>query len=490
MKRLLHIACSVMLLTLAQAKAAAPPALPKDTIKTTVVELGKTPESLEMAVDSTFSSRLGNYYDKGRTANAPHTYYSHDHYRAKLAQLHSAIPLPYNPIIRDCIDMYVHNRGRLLSRMLAKSTYYFPIIETILDKHGLPLELKYLTIVESALNPTAVSRQGATGLWQFMLSTGKLYGLTIDSLIDERRDPVRSTEAACAYLKDLYAIYGDWLLVMAAYNCGPGNVNKAMRRAGGNSDFWGIYAFLPRETRAYVPYFIAAYYSMEYYADYDVTPGKYDMPLVTDTIRVQRKHTFANLSKLTQVSVDTLKLLNPKYRRDIIPGQNAIQSVVLPAGKASLFAAVRDTIQIEPSTTEPIETTLRHKVARGETLPSIARRYGVEVADIKKWNGLRSNKLKRGRTLRIKVITEVSTPKEEVEEGSTTEVAAATSETTKPEVKKATKPKARKRIHTVRKGESLSVIASKYEGVSVKAIRRANGIKGNNIKPGQKILIP
>lgn len=234
---------------------------PQDSLPNFEQEVGLLPESLDANVDSLLHSWHVQYFSqKDDYCHDDHdnVYYPDSVYAERLSRLPSVIDLPYNQVVRDCIDLYAGRKRDLVRYMLGMADFYFPIIEEVLDKHGLPLELKYLAVVESALNPVALSRVGAAGLWQFMLPTGKIYGLEINSLIDDRRDPRRATEAACAYFKDMYAIYGDWNLVMAAYNCGPGNVNKAIRRAGGKHDFWDIFRFLPRETRTYVPLFIAA----------------------------------------------------------------------------------------------------------------------------------------------------------------------------------------------------------------------------------------
>ncbi len=446
----------------------------EDSVKITL-ENDKLPESFDQALDSLLHSKYKNYYSLGKSSQTtPSFTYSDEHYRQKLMKLNSAIPIPYNPIIKECIDLYVNSRSKLLSAMLAKSAYYFPIIEEQLDRFGLPLELKYLAIVESALNPIAVSRQGATGLWQFMLPTGKLYGLRIDSLIDERCDPVRSTQAACAYFKDLYEIYGDWLLVIAAYNCGPGNINKAIRKTGGNKDFWRIYQHLPRETRSYVPFFIAAYYSMEYYDFYRVKPDPIMIPIVTDTVLLDTKHSFAELSRMTDVSEDTIRLLNPKFRRGIVPGHSEPHFVVLPANKAISFAEVKDSLIASRTPVDIVETTITHKVRKGETLSKIARMYGVDVADLKVWNKLRRSSARVGQTLVVKTMSEVP---DDIDAG------VQQAQEKKPE-------KASVRYHTVKRGETLSIIALKYKGVTVAKLRRANNLKSNKIKPGQKLIVP
>ena len=362
--------------------------VPRDTLPSKEI----VPEALDNKLTNLIEDKYKTYFDRSTPSTHRTREFSNEEYQKRLNALNSIIPLTYNSVVHECIDQFVNKRGRLFEQVLSASTYYFPIIEEELDKHGLPLELKYLAIVESALSPIAVSPRGATGIWQLMLPTGKVYGLRIDSLIDERRDPKRSTQAACAMFKDLHSLYGDWLLTLAAYNCGPGNVNKAIRRAGGSKDFWKIYQFLPRETRSYVPYFIAVFYAMEYYNDYELTPGSINMPLATDTVRVNKRYSFKHLSTLSGVSEDTLMLLNPKYRKGIVPGHSDDQVVVLPLAKAQYFSEVKDTIVSAPIRT--VESTVYHKVRKRETITSIAKKYDVDIEDIKKWNNMKRNSVK------------------------------------------------------------------------------------------------
>lgn len=448
-------------------------------------DIGRLPESFEMTYDSLFNNRYREYYKLAKPARTQEEIRTLDKlFQNRLYSMESAIPLTYNSTVREAIELYVNRRSNLISLMLARATYYFPIIEAELDKHGLPLELKYLAIVESGLNPSAVSRAGATGLWQFMLPTGKAYGLHIDSMIDERCDPQKSSEAMAKYFKDMYAIYGDWMLAIAAYNCGPGNVNKAIRRSGGKTDFWQIFQHLPRETRSYVPFFIAAFYAMEHYQEHDIRPRTVTIPIATDTVHIRQRLTFSEISALSGVQLDVIRDLNPKYRREIIPGNNCTQILRLPAVQATSFAILKDSIAIhqkevlplsDGSATlaargeereEPTSSTITHTVARGETLSKIARQYGVGVREIKSWNGLRSDRLQRGQTLRI----------EQSSRG--TQVASKTKSA--PQV----------RYHTVKRGETLSSIAKQYRGATIAQIRQANGIRGNMIRAGQRLKIP
>lgn len=389
-------------------------------------DIGRLPESFDMALDSLLSNRYKQYYSlsKPKRPMTPAERSRDALYRERVRSMESGIPLSYNSIVREAIDLYVHNRSTLISTMLAKSSYYFPMIEEALDRHRLPLELKYLAIVESALEPNAVSRMGATGLWQFMLRTGKIYGLKVDSVVDERRDPRKSTEAMCLYFKDMYALYGDWLVAIAAYNCGPGNMNKAIRRAGGSRDFWAVYPYLPRETRSYVPFFIAAFYAMEYYKEHDIRPQSITLPLATDTVHIHSRLNMADIARVSGVSMEMLHRLNPQYHKDIVPGNQGTQILVMPAQEAIAFAAhgrdslgrVADNRAMtatvsaeydddrieEPKERVRQKSTRYHKVKKGETLSSIAKKYrGVTVNEIKKANGLKSSKLKVGQRLKI-----------------------------------------------------------------------------------------
>ena len=466
-----------------------------------ITDLGRLPESFDMALDTLFNNRYREYYNLSKHPKpvTPADLSRDKTYRQRVQSMESEITLAYNPIVRDAIDMYVNRKSSTISLMLTKSAYYFPIIEDALDRYGLPLELKYLAIVESALNPTAVSRMGATGLWQFMLRTGKVYGLHIDSLIDERRDPWKSSEAMCKYFKDMYALYGDWLLSIAAYNCGPGNVNKAIRRAGGSKDFWVIYPYLPRETRSYVPFFIAAFYAMEHYDEHDIRPRVIQMPLAVDTIHIHTKQSFETLSTLTGVNINTIRELNPQYRRDIVPGNNGVQTLVLPASDAIFFSAHRDSIlqAHAPIMMETITKTIQHQVQRGENLAKIAQMYGVNIEDIKQWNRLRHNTVRRGQILKIELLEvemqEQAKSEEAMQESieSTTTKKVEASKQQKVTQKENTKAKAKpKHYYTVKKGDTLSSIAAKYKGVTVTQIKRANGLRNNMIRVGQKLVIP
>lgn len=335
-------------------------------------------------------------------------------YTHRLRDLASPIPLAYNYIVKGYIDRYISPRYHTISRILGLSQYYFPMIEEELLRADLPIELRALPIIESALSATAVSPAGAVGLWQFMPATGKSYGLEINSLVDERRDPVRATEAACRYLKDLYAIYNDWTLAIAAYNCGPGNVNKAMARSGGKT-FWEIYDYLPRETRGYLPAFIGASYAYTYHRLHDIEPEAAPIPLAVDTVRIDHLMHFGQIASTIDLPVETLRLLNPQYKLDIIPATTRSYTLVLPQRNVSQYIAHEQEIlakdsmylkeyinpaNIEKKRQERSGTV--YVVKKGDTLGHIARKYHVTVSQIMRWNKIKSaNKLRIGQRLRI-----------------------------------------------------------------------------------------
>ncbi len=348
----------------------------------------------------------------------------------RLKSLHTVIPMTYNSEVRSYIRMYLNRMKTRLDVMLTLSEFYFPIFEQSLAKYNVPEELKYLTIVESAMNPQATSRVGAAGLWQFMYTTGKNYGLEVNSIIDERRDTYKSSDAAAHYIHDLYRIFGDWQLAIAAYNCGPGNINKAIARSGGKHDFWQIYSYLPRETRGYIPAFIAATYIMNFYPEHGLHPKRVSIPLRTDTVMVERNMMFHFVNKYIGVSIEELRSLNPQYRADYIPGEGGSYPLCLPTEKMnelimwadSIFVASEDSISrrtlITPTVTESAppassrstvsssrkaaKPTSYHKVRRGETLTSIAAAHGTTVKKIKKLNGLKSDKIRYGQRLKVR----------------------------------------------------------------------------------------
>ena len=336
-------------------------------------------------------------------------------YTARLNAMVSPIHLPYNELVRSYIKRYTDGSG-LMSRVLALAQYYFPMIEEELLKAGLPVELRAMAIIESALQATIVSRAGASGLWQFMPVTARAYGLEVNSMVDERFDPYKATKAACKYMKDLYKMYNDWSLAIAAYNCGPGNVNKALARAGGNpQSFWDVYWYLPSETRGYVPAFIAANYAYAYHQAHNITYSEPPMPIAVDTIQVSRLLHLGQVSSTIDVTTDALKMLNPQYKLDVIPATNKNYTLILPANRVtdyitrqgSIFA--KDSVYLKEylnpgavakKMTET--TTIYYRVKKGDTLGAIAKRYRVTTKQLMTWNRLKSaNRLSIGQRLRI-----------------------------------------------------------------------------------------
>jgi membrane-bound lytic murein transglycosylase D len=267
-----------------------------------------------------------------------------EEYIDRLRRMPTVMEMGYNDIVQRFIDRYMAHLRHSVSYMLGATNFYVPIFEEALEAYQVPLELKYLPVIESALNPRAVSRVGATGLWQFMLGTGKQYGLEVNSLVDERRDPVRSSYAAARYLRDLYRIFGDWNLVIAAYNCGPGNINKAIHRSGGEKDYWRLYPYLPAETRGYVPAFIAANYAMTYYCEHGICPMSTKLPLETDTVVVDRDVHLEQIAKVLDLDIEMLRSLNPQYRRDIVPGATKKYAIRLPMADTGRFIDMQDSI--------------------------------------------------------------------------------------------------------------------------------------------------
>lgn len=341
-------------------------------------------------------------------------------YKARLQALPFVIEVPYNEVVRRYIQRYVKHSPRQLASLQRKAEYYFPLFEDILGKHDLPYELCYLPVVESALNPQAHSHMGAAGLWQFMPATGKIYGLEVNSLVDERMDPLRSTEAACRFLKSLYGIFNDWNLAIAAYNCGPGNVNKAIHRAGGKRDFWSIYPFLPSETRAYLPLFIAAAYAMNYADVHGICPADLQITMKTDTIVTFERQHLQQVADNLDIPLAELRRLNPQYARDILPGEKAY-ALCLPIEKAGLYIDQQDSIlaykakELIHNRRDEIELLQRtsvhggysvngvtyYKIKEGDTLGGIAKKFHVSVKQLKAWNGLKSDIIRAGKTLKI-----------------------------------------------------------------------------------------
>lgn len=491
--------------------------------------------------------------------------------KKRLAAMPTVIDMPFNSIVRQYIDRYTKHGRQQVSAMLGLALYYMPIFEQALEERGLPLELKYLPVIESALDPNAVSKHGATGLWQLMLATGKGLGLECNSLVDERRDPYVSSKAAAELLKQLYDTYGDWSLVIAAYNAGPGTVNKAIRRAGGDptkADFWSIYTYLPEETRGYVPMFIAANYVMNYYPQHNISQVLQTKPLVTDTVGVTERMHFDQIEAVLAIPKDELRILNPQYRSDVIPGSpERPYMLVLPSKQIHAYLMSLDQIlsyqankyarrtsaepgesfdndsalpaidtpepenQLAESESPATPTTVSHKVVAGETLNSIAAKYGVAAADIRSANNLRRNAVRVGQVLTINGVSadkagnktssdqkeaeqlvalvaadEPSAPaqtqaqtrqsnqqkadsKKETPQASKKNNKKESAKDSKKNTTKTTPKKQKQTTHTIKQGENLGRIAKKY-GTTVDAIKKANGLKNDNIRAGATLKIP
>ncbi|MCR5352551.1 MAG: LysM peptidoglycan-binding domain-containing protein [Bacteroidales bacterium] len=413
----------------------------------------------------------------------------------RLSAMNSFITLPYNDVVKNYIILYSERMPSKMGRVLGLSNYYFPIFEDILLRYGLPQELKYMAIIESMLNPVATSRAGARGIWQFMYQTGVGYGLEINSFVDERLDVEKAVEAAARYLRDAYRTFGDWALAISSYNCGAGNVSKAIRRANGNRDFWSIYTYLPRETRGYVPAFVAAMYAMTYYREYGIVPQQMGMPAQTDTFMIRRNLHFDQIEAVVGVPKEELQNLNPQYVNDIIPGNSHPYVLKLPytwtsrfleADRDSLYAFKADSLlsgkvlqdrgRSRSSRTSSGRSgtsgqqRIAYKVRSGDYLGKIASRYGVSITQIKNWNNLRSNKIQIGQTLYI-----YKNGGPTISQGGSSKSSGSTSKAT---------------IYTVKSGDSLYKIAKRYPGISAENIKAANGLKSDAIRAGQKLTIP
>ncbi len=419
----------------------------------------------------------------------------------RLSAMNSFITLPYNDVVKNYIILYSERMPSRMGRVMGLSAYYFPIFEDILVRYDLPQELKYMAIIESMLNPVATSRAGARGIWQFMYQTARGYGLEINSFVDERLDVEKAVDAAARYLRDAYKIFGDWTLAISSYNCGAGNVSKAIRRADGKRDFWSIYPYLPKETRGYVPAFVGAMYAMTYYREYGIVPQNVGMPAQTDTFHIRKNLHFEQIHSVVGVPVEELQNLNPQYTHDIIPGNDHPYVLKLPftwtnafveANADSLYAFKADSLlngkvlkETESKSSGSRASGSRsggssgsqriaHKVKSGDYLGKIASRYGVTVTQIKNWNHLKSNNIQIGQTLYI-----YKNGGPTISQGSGSSGSSGSSKQTSKTV-----------IYTVKSGDSLYKISKLYPGVSADDIKRANGLKSDSIRAGQKLTIP
>ena len=396
-------------------------------------EVIEFPEAMTFELDSLLNLYMSkNYLDEDNDCRMKdvNPVFEKEVFLERLKRIPSIIEMPYNEVVQKFIDRYSGRLRHSVSYMLGASNFYMPIFEEALETYGLPLELKYLPVIESALNPKAVSRVGATGLWQFMLATGKRYGLEVNSLVDERRDPIKASYAAANYLSDLYKVFGDWNLVIAAYNCGPDQINKAIHRSKGSKDYWQIYPYLPKETRGYVPAFIAANYIMTYYCEHNICPMTTRLPAKTDTIMVGRNVHLEQIASVCNIDIEQLRTLNPAYRRDIVPGATKLSAVRLPqtevgkfidledsiyAYNAEVLFSKRTTVEVNddvPTYTRKSSSKRSRKKARsrgrnvtvksGQTLSEIAKRNGTTVSKLRRLNGIKGSNIRAGKKLRVR----------------------------------------------------------------------------------------
>lgn len=471
------------------------PAVEEKNEKVILKDLAKTYiyDSLWIAELHKNTSLFKEMYDEVSSPKNSNTYtidLPTDTLKARLKKLDEKTPfnISYNPSLESVIKSFLMRKSGLMERMLTKSQFYFPLFEQELDNYNIPLEIKYLAIVESALNPRAKSRVGATGLWQFMYSTGKMYNLDVSSYVDERRDPIMATTAAAKYLKKLYEIFNDWDLALAAYNSGPGNVNKAIRRSGGYKNYWNIRRNLPRETAGYLPAFLATMYLFEYAEEHGLQGKKAERPYFeTDTIHVKSLITFEQISEKVGISVEELQVLNPAYKLNIIPKvEGKTYTLRLPVkhvgkfvnNEEAIYAFAEEQINKAEKPLPQLVTTnnkIHYRVRSGDYLGRIAERYGVGVSQIKRWNGLRSNNLRVGQRLTIyprKPVTNNTVAKN-------------------PSASKAVGqfPKNPSKVHIVQTGDSLWSISRKYSGITIQNLKEWNGLSGNNLKPGTKLKL-
>ena len=400
-------------------------------------------------------------------------------FKRRLDSIQKQVPLDYNDIVQGYIDTYT-NRKADIGRMLGLAKYYFPIYEKAFREAGIPEEIKFLSIVESELNPNAVSRVGATGPWQFMYATGKMYGLNINDEVDERRDPIQASYAAAAYIKDAYMEFGDWLLAIASYNCGKSTIERAMDRAGGAGDFWSIRQYLPNETRGYVPAYIAVSYIMNCYSKHSITPQNAYFNIKTDTVMINKPVSFSNIAATLSMSAGEIALLNPAYKRGVINASStAPRRLILPQVTPDKYIVLYNALNgdsvvaytpppvyvvANPADHRPTERPAYHLVKKNETVAAIADRYGVEEQDLKAWNNLHTDYPEVGKQLKLnQAVANIPLPVE----------------------KKETK---KYRTYTVKKGDTLSSLAEKFEA-SVDSIKEMNGLKKNSLQPGMTLKI-
>lgn len=431
------------------------------------------PEGMSVSCDSLINEWMAKKYLYPDTTCANPDYnptFTTEEYQERLRRLPVVMEMPYNSVVQKFIDQYSGRLRRTVSYALGAGNFYIPIFEEALDYYGLPLELKYLPVIESALEPKAKSSAGAVGLWQFMLATGKRYDLKVNSLIDERQDPYKSSWAAARYLRDLYKIYRDWNLVIAAYNCGPTNVNKAIHRANGVRDYWTIYPYLPSETRGYVPAFIAANYIMNYYCEHNICPMKTKIPITTDTVTIMRDLHMQQVAELCNIDVEAIQALNPQYRTQLIPGSSGPMTLRLPTETLNTFIDLKDSIY-------------NYRVDE-----LLTRRSCVEVDDRLDNRSVASKR----RAARQQSASESSSSSRSSASKSSSRKSSRSS-SSKSSSRSSRSSRKSKKVKssasaTVRKGDTLIEIAHR-NGTTVEKLKKKNKIKGNMIKPGQKLKV-
>ena len=431
------------------------------------------PEGMSVSCDSLINEWMAKKYLYPDTTCANPDYnptFTTEEYQERLRRLPVVMEMPYNSVVQKFIDQYSGRLRRTVSYALGAGNFYIPIFEEALDYYGLPLELKYLPVIESALEPKAKSPAGAVGLWQFMLATGKRYDLKVNSLIDERQDPYKSSWAAARYLRDLYKIYRDWNLVIAAYNCGPTNVNKAIHRANGVRDYWTIYPYLPSETRGYVPAFIAANYIMNYYCEHNICPMKTKIPITTDTVTIMRDLHMQQVAELCNIDVEAIQALNPQYRTQLIPGSSGPMTLRLPTETLNTFNDLKDSVY-------------NYRVDE-----LLTRRSSVEVDDRLDNRSVASKR----RAARQQSASESSSSSRSSASKSSSRKSSRSS-SSKSSSRSSRSSRKSKKVKssasaTVRKGDTLIEIAHR-NGTTVEKLKKKNKIKGNIIKPGQKLKV-
>jgi membrane-bound lytic murein transglycosylase D len=508
---------TAILITLFFTVLTANAALDNDTI---IIQSDNSSERIARDLDSLVSTwyvkialkkNLGEYQGDTTLLQCPDSVYE-----SRISKINSIISLKFNNIIRNHIEVYTIRQRDKFSAVLGLRDYYFPMIEDVFDSYGLPAELKYMAVIESALNPGVVNRRsGATGMWQFMYSTGRMYGLTINSIIDERRDPVKATHAAAKYIKDLYSIYNDWMLVIAAYNCGPGNVNKAIKRSGNKKDYWDIYYRLPRETRGYIPQYIAAAYAINYFPEHNITPLPLNIPVATDTIMVNKDIHLAQISEVMGIPLGELTALNPQYKTGLVPGSSKPMSLTLPMNHLGDFIDLNDTIRhyksdvylgkttriADPTRSTYItsdikgKTKLIYTVQDGDNIGFISEWYKVGLSDLRNWNNIYRNTIRVGQKLVVYVDPSKSEYYSKINTLSFAEkqalVGKAAVANIQPVLNTAPEETDGEFItYTVRNGDTIWDIVKMFDNVTTTQVLALNNITdGSKIKVGQKLKI-